>query len=303
MSSLRLGILSDLHRTTNPQEWHEFHNEYDFNGHLRRIERALAWFEQEQVEALALCGDLTHGSDETAMIEVLGECSALEVPVIAVSGNHDVAHDDDMLIRGIQRVQGDRILRGDPSGKLVCGIRIAGLQVAPTSGYDRSRLQALPAVQDWGDEPVILISHLPVLSRAAEVAAQGMCHPGDVLDREQAAMPLRDRSAPTIVLSGHIHVRDAHAEGPVLQLVQAAMIEPPWEAAVLDAHIDVDGVVLVTRRTHRTSEQRVEYEPTLVDPVGCWRFENGSWTALQPEEAACSGDSPAVRRTAVARTV
>jgi predicted phosphodiesterase len=291
MSSLRLGILSDLHRTTNPQERHEFHNEYDFNGHPERIERALAWFEQEAVDALVLCGDLTHTSGEIAMTALLAEWAALELPVIAVSGNHDVAHREDLLVQGIERVAGDRIHRGDPSGELLSDIRIAGVQVTPTSGYDFSRLQSMPAVQDWGDEPVILVSHLPMLSRAAEVAARGMPHPGDLLDREQAATLLADRSAPTIVLCGHIHVRDAHFEGPVLQLVQAAMIEAPFEAAVLDVRTDVDGGVLAARRTLRTGEKRVEHEPTLVEPVGGWRFASGSWSLADPEELASSASA------------
>ena len=293
MSSLRLGILSDLHRTTNPQEWHEFHNEYDFGEHPRRIASALSWFEQEAVEALVLCGDLTHGSNERAMIAVLGECAALEVPVIAVSGNHDVAHGEDMLVRGIELLADDRLLRADPIGDLVSDIRVAGLQVAPTSGYGMSRLRALPAVEEWGEEPVVLVSHLPILSRAEAVAARGMPHPGDLLDREQAATLVRDRSAPTIVLSGHIHVRDAHAEGPVLQLVQSALIEPPWEAAVLDVRTDLDGGVLATRRTLRTSDRRVAHEPTLVEPVGSWRFTNGAWRAADPEEPASPVESSA----------
>jgi predicted phosphodiesterase len=291
MSTLRLGILSDLHRTTNPQERHEFHNEHDFNGHASRIERALAWFEQEAVEALVLCGDLTHTADEAAMVAMLGECAALELPVIAVSGNHDVAHGEDVLARVIEHGADDRLLAGNPSGHLLTDIRIAGVQVTPTSGYDFSRLQSMPAVQDWGDEPVILLSHLPMLSRAAEVAARGMPHPGDLLDREQAARLLAERSAPTIVLCGHIHVRDAHSKGPVLQLVQAAMIEAPFEAAVLDVRTDVDGGVLAARRTLRTSVKRVQHEPTLVEPVGCWRFASGSWSLADPEELASSASA------------
>lgn len=294
MSSLRLGILSDLHRTTNPQERHEFHHEHDFTGHPSRIERALDWFAREKVEALVLCGDLTHTADEGAMVALLEECAALELPAIVVSGNHDVAHGEDVLVKGIERVADDRVLRGDPSGEISSDIRIAGVHVTPTSGYDFSRLQAMPAVQDWGDELVILVSHLPMLSRAAEVAARGYSHPGDLLDREQAAALLRDRSAPTIVLCGHIHVRDAHAEGPVLQLTQAAMIEAPFEAAVLDVAGDLDDGVLATWRTHRTSEKRYEHEPTLVEPSGRWRFADGSWTPIDLEEPASPLADPAV---------
>jgi predicted phosphodiesterase len=292
VTSLRLGILSDLHRTTDPRQRAEFHNEYDFAGHASRVGRALAWFEQEAVvDALVLCGDLTHSSGEGAMTAVLGECcAALAVPVIVVSGNHDVGQGEDVLAHAIERLADDRLVLADPSGDLVSGIRVAGLQVAPTSGWSRSRVRALPAVEDWGGELVVLVSHLPLLSRAAAVAACGMPYPGDLLDRERPAALLQARAGATIVIAGHIHVRDVHRDGPVLQLTQAAMIEPPFEAALLDVRADRDGCVEVTRRTHRTAERRAVQEPTLVPPVGSWRFASGGWAVV--DAVGPEGDEP-----------
>jgi predicted phosphodiesterase len=284
MTSLRLGILTDLHRTTNPQESHQFHNEYDFEGHCSRVQRALAWFAEEAIDALLLCGDLTHTGELAAMSSVLGECCAgLQAPVIAVSGNHDVSQNEDLLARGIERSADSRLLAADPCGEMISGVRVAGLQLIPTCGYDRSRLRDLPALEEWGEEPVVLLSHLPLLSRAEAVAGLGMPYPGDLVDREQAAALLQTRSAATIVVSGHAHVRDVDSEGPVLQLLQAAMIEPPFEATVIDVGADVDGSVLVIRRTHRTSDRRAMNEPTLTEPVGAWRFADGVWSAVAAE--------------------
>ena len=277
MKSVRLGILSDLHRTTDSRLRHEWHNPHDFIGHPTRMAHALAWFEQEAIDALVLCGDLTHSGDVEAMSAMLSECRAeREAPVIAVSGNHDVVHGKDVLASEIERANDDHLVEANTAGELVSGVRVASVQLAPASGYQRSRLRALPEVEVWGDEPVVLVSHLPLLSRAAAVAARGMPYPGDLLNRERAVEPLLKRRAPTIVLAGHIHVRDVHVEGPVLQIVQAALVEPPFEAALLDVRIDEDGV-LVTRRTRRTSDQRAEFEPILVGPAGSWRFANGSW--------------------------
>ena len=103
---------------------------------------------------------------------------------------------------------------------------------------------------------------------------------------EQAAALLQARVGPTIVLAGHIHVRDAHAEGRILQLVQAALVEPPFEAAVLDVCAGGRGGVLVARRARRTSDRRGEYEPALVEAVGSWRFENGCWTNASADTSA-----------------
>lgn len=281
MSSVRLGILSDLHRTTDSGERSQFHNEYDFQGHTARIDEALAWFRREAVDALILGGDLTHTAQPEAMSAVLRECcTELDVPVMAVSGNHDVGAGEDELARAIERAGDDRLFAGDPAGHLISGIRVAGLQLVPTSGWMRSRLLSLPAVDEWGEEPVVLISHLPLLSAASVVAAAGMPYPGDVLDREEAAALLRSRGAPTIVVSGHIHVRDALAEGPVLQLLQAAMIEPPFEAVVLDVRTEADGgVLVVTRTARRSSDRRATHEPTFTGPVGSWQFASVSWEA------------------------
>src|ERR1700733_7214915 len=249
MTTVRRGVLSDLHRTTNSDERAQFHNEYDFAGHLTRIGRAFAWFEREGVDAMVLCGDLTHTADPDAMSTVLNECCAeLDVLVIAVAGNHDVANGEDQLASGIQRLGHDRLVAGDPSGQVVSGMRIAGLQLTPTSGYCRSRLLSPPSVEDWSDEPVVLVSHLPLLSRASTVAAAGLPYPGDVLDREEWAALLLARKAPTIIVSGHIHVRDAHCQGSVLQLLQAAMIESPFEAGVVEISTDDDGGACVRRR-------------------------------------------------------
>ena len=282
MSSLRLGLLSDLHRTTDSRCRDRFHNEYDFAGHLARVERALAWFAERKVDALILCGDLTHTAGEQAMAAVLGECALqLPAPTIVVSGNHDASMGEDLLSAAVAHLGSDRVVLGAPRGEMIGAIRVAGVHVAPSFTDSRSRLQAMPAVRDWGAEPVVLVSHLPILSRAGAVAARGMPYPGDLIDREPAAALLSARRAATVVVSGHIHVRDASAEGPVLQLLQAAMIESPFEAATLDVLAEPDGRVLVTRQSHRTSDKQFDYEPTLAGSSGSWRYIEGRWKAAE----------------------
>jgi predicted phosphodiesterase len=281
VTSLKLGLLADLHRTLDVNARGGWHNEYDFAGVGRRLERALAWFERQAVDVLLLCGDLTHDGHSNAMRVVLDECTATSAyPVMAVSGNHDVARGEDALAREIERVADPRLHLADARGQVLSGIRIAGLQVAPRVGFLRSRLCELPPVDSWGHAPVILVSHLPLLSRAAAIAARGMAYPGDLLDRQRAAALLHSRLGPTIVVAGHIHARDVYAQDRVLQLTQAAMVEAPFDAAVIEVRREGERGVMVTRRTHRTGDQRAAYEPTLVGLIGSWRYVDGSWAEV-----------------------
>jgi predicted phosphodiesterase len=279
VSGLRLGILSDVHCTSAPDERAAWHNAYDFAGLRARVERALAWFAQEDVDLVVLCGDLTHHGDSAPLRTLLEQLRAgTPQRVLAVAGNHDVADGEDMLARELAHLGDPRLAPADVRGELLGGIRLAGVHLVPTIGYFGARLREQPALDAWGEEPVVLASHLPLLSRAAALAARGMPYPGDLLDRVQAADALRTRRAPTVVVCGHIHARDVHAEGSVLQLTQAALIEPPFDAVVLDVRPDGEGGALVTRRTLRTGEQRAAHEPALAQPDGAWRFVAGGWS-------------------------
>ena len=285
MSSLRLGILSDVHATSALDERAAWHNAYDFNGLSVRVERALAWFEQQDVDLILLCGDLTHHGDAAPLRALLKHiCGTTTRRVLAVAGNHDVACGEDVLARELTRLRDPRLGLAGPQGELVSGVRIAGVHPAPTVGYFGAWLREPPALNAWGEEPVVLASHLPLLSRAAALAARGMPYPGDLLDRELAAAALRSRRAPTVVVCGHIHARDVHAQGAVLQLTQAALIEPPFDAVVLDVRRTAASVV-VARRTLRTGGRHAEHEPVLAEPDGAWRFADSRWSADRPEPA------------------
>jgi predicted phosphodiesterase len=279
--TLRLGVLSDLHGSSDPAERGSWHNAYDFAGMPERVDDALAWLTANDADLVVLAGDLTHHADPAALEAVLRRCaSATPRPLIVVSGNHDVAGEQAPLADAIERIAHARLTLARPEGERHGAVRIAGVNVASAAGWFHAGLERPPAVDAWGEDPVVLVSHFPLLSHAVALADRGLAYPGDVLDRAAIEQRLGERAAPTVILSGHVHARVVDTRGSLLQLTQAALIEPPFDAALVELATADDGILQVTRRTRRTGVARAPYEPALVEGDGAWRFDGASWVTL-----------------------
>jgi hypothetical protein len=117
-----------------------------------------------------------------------------------------------------------------------------------------------------------------MVSFAEEVTQANLTYGDDLEDLVEVARPLLARSAPTVVVSGHIHMRHACAAGNVLQLSCAALVEPPFEITLLDFEIDtqVRGDRMVVRRRSEplVSPSAVKC-PVLSPPRQEWVFEAG----------------------------
>jgi len=291
--TLRLGVLADLHASPDPAERGSWFNPYDFAGMLGRVDAALSWFAAEGVDVVALAGDLTHGADAGAFDAVLARCADASVcPLLAVAGNHDVDDGRAPLAAALERRATERLRGARPEGERHGDVRLAGVHVGSTEGWFRARLAQPPAVDAWGADPVVLVSHYPLLSHATVIAEQGFAHPGDVLERRTIAQQLSARAAPTVVVSGHIHVRAVATHGPVLQLTQSALIEPPFDAALVELDASADGGLCVRRRTFRAGASHAAYEPELAAAGGAWRFDGAHWRA-DPGERPRSGQAGA----------
>lgn len=272
----RFGILTDLHAVQDVTRRAAWHNPYDFAGVEERRAQALDLFASEAVDRVLLLGDLAHDGDLPSLRRML-RARGLPAPALAVGGNHDGARPTDQLARAGPEslgLPGWRAVRHGP-------VRLAGVRVLRPA--ERRWVSARPpTLRTWGDAPVLLASHFPVLSRAAVVAARELPYAGDLADRADVAAPLLARTAPTVVVSGHLHVRDSTAEGALLQLSLGASIEPPFEATVLD--LEVEGPALaVTRTAHELGQAPERRDPRLVGARETWRFEPGpGWTRLAP---------------------
>jgi predicted phosphodiesterase len=197
---VRLGVLTDVHLAPQSRSGARWQNLYDFAGLPARLEAALARFAAEEVDAICLLGDLSDDGDAASTAAVLEAVAACGPPVFVVGGNHDERLDPDTL---------EQALRSVPN------VTLAG--------------RPLPCEQR------VVLSHYPLLDRRAALEAAGLLYAGGHPDGSAPAERLRADGVPAIVLCGHLHVRESHAEGPILQLACASLIEHPFEVALLEA--------------------------------------------------------------------
>jgi predicted phosphodiesterase len=265
---MRLGFVTDVHWTNGVPEYLGWHNAWDFEGLPRRLAAVAGHF--SDLDLIVLSGDISSGGDLESISHVLGELG--DVPVIAVTGNHDVEDGEGLLAAAVR----DGAQLAQPAGIVQDGLRVAGIQVKAVAGGCAAVVE--PETAAWGEEPVVFVSHYPVLSRTELFAEHGFEYPGDLVGREAIATSLLARSAPTVVLCGHIHARESHTHGPVLQLVGGALIEAPYECAVVEVDADTR---TVRREARPLTGPAVERTPVFAPEVERWRFDGLVWTSIR----------------------
>ena len=253
--ALRLGVVSDLHYVRDGGPGLAYHNPFDVPGVLARLAAAIDWFGRERVDALVLAGDLSDDGERAALMKVLGTVAERwRGPTFAVAGNHDRRVHDDALAEVLRHRASDRIVLARPEGVLLGGVRVAGPCDRPFAWTE--------ATAAWADDPVVLISHYPMLSRAHVFAEHGYRYAGDRPDHRSARDALRARRAPTIVVHGHLHARDSYRCGTLLQLSVAALVEPPFEATIIDVVSDRT-TTSVRRRARSLADDLIVQAPVL----------------------------------------
>jgi len=266
--ALTVGVLGDVHLADSADASGAWHNPYDFAGLPGRLRQAATAFQSAEVDLVCLIGDLAHHGSSSALGPLADALSSLDVAKLLVAGNHDAGGHEALVgaLPGVESATAAGQLHGD--------WRVAGVQVAPGGWFAARALDPLDT-SAWGDDPVLLLSHFPLLSHAQRLTERGMPYPGDLTDRPAIAERLTARSAPTVVISGHIHARDASSSGSVAQLVQGALVEGPYECSILELSSNA-----VTRRSVELGGPPVTgLTPVLSDPEDHHSFESGRWRA------------------------
>jgi predicted phosphodiesterase len=252
---MRLGVVSDIHWSTDPDARGEWHGPYDFAGLAERLDGARAAFRRERVDAVVVVGDVANAGDvrsAQAALDQLG--SGLGRPLLVVAGNHDCDERDDMLAGLCELLTATEVGGG----------RVVGVPIASDGGW-------FGWTGQLADGAALVVSHFPVLSREQRLLSRGLEYAGDLSNR--AALEARVAGAgPVVVLSGHIHARETCASGPVLQLSAGALIEPPHEIAIVDLE---DG--RARRRTYLLGPRVTPRDPVLAPADETWSFSGGAW--------------------------
>lgn len=274
---MKLGVISDLHFSVNETAQGSWHNEFDFAGVARRVAQALAFFEDEAVDAVLVLGDVTHFGDRPSLAAALGMFGPAGRPVFVLAGNHDIPAGDGFLTSSPRPPHVELL---DWAGRTVGGIDLVGATITGSADAAGMRLadESIERRQ-WDSSFIVLASHFPVLSRARAFAARRIRYAEDLTGVEALAVAVRERFAPTLVLNGHLHARDAHAQARVLQLSAAAVIEPPSEASILEIRPGVDGSIVVQRMARSLTDCPVPKarNPVLCPAIDSWTFAGGRW--------------------------
>jgi hypothetical protein len=82
---------------------------------------------------------------------------------------------------------------------------------------------------------VVFLSHYPMVSFREKAESAGVYYgDNDLENLEEVARQLLDRAAPTVVVNGHMYMRDDCAAEKVLKISCATLTQPPFDVTLLD---------------------------------------------------------------------
>jgi predicted phosphodiesterase len=265
--TVRIGVLSDLHCELEPagSRWI---NVFEPEQLDRRTDAALGWFSGARVDLILLLGDIVQFANPSDLAHVFARLAAADVaPLATVNGNHDLRLGDQFAACG--RDHGIRLLYDEPFE--LAGVAVTG--VAIERGPAPPQYVGRPG--GGGDEAdlVVVASHFPLLSEASRVAGAGLPYAGDLVNRAEVEGRVRSDVRPKVVLSGHIHARCSTHDGPLLQFTVGALIEPPFDATILE----IDATALSVRRTARRLGEIAVTDPVFAGDDERWQRSDGRW--------------------------
>jgi hypothetical protein len=145
--------------------------------------------------------------------------------------------------------------------------------------------QGFRGVPPPGDSAVndvqIVLSHFPLLDTSTRLQEAGLKHAGNLANRAELEDAVHASQIPTLVVSGHLHVRDTVTSGGMLQLSFASLIEPPHEVAVIEIEAD-EGRVTVHRQAIPVRTANVNSEPVLSPATESCSLDDDQWLSTHP---------------------
>ena len=116
------------------------------------------------------------------------------------------------------------------------------------------------------------------------MAGAGLPYAGDLVNRAEVEAELRADPRPKLVLSGHIHARCSAGDGALLQFTVGAMIEPPFDATI----VEIDAAAGSVRRTARRLGEIAVTDPVFAADEEHWQWVDGRWETQPVAPSAAS---------------
>ena len=273
---MKIGIITDSHLYPTPGDGRAFayHNPYPMERARAQLESAIDVCMRERVAGIAMLGDLSHIGDAPSLTIGVQLLAQSGLPVWISPGNHDCVPRADEMAEAVAAHGAGRVTFLGTHATHASDLRIAGLPLR-----DEGKQQpngSAPDVTAWGGDLVVWAIHHPAVSLAERTRAVGLKFPGDLGNYEAVVAPVHARTAPTLAIHGHAHVRDELVQGALLQFSFAALIEPPHEVGILE--IDRTASGWSVRRSHiAAASHSAERVPVLSPDSTHWVFAGGAW--------------------------
>jgi hypothetical protein len=277
MATLKIGVIADIHAAPAdcpPESWQA---EYAPANGAALARKAIDRLRTESIDALFVLGDNANNGDHQSMKDAVAAVSSLSVPTWIVAGNVDLSRSQTELEDSLAAVAPN--LRVPTAlGRPFQGFIVAGLRFQTVG--DEITLMNRPVIAAWRDEPVLLISHYPVISRRDEALAGGWKDSGDAAGLTGLDIELAARRAPTVIFHGHLHLKDAVANGTLLQLGFPAVIESGHEIAIVTISSDAGRSRLDIAWLNAAPDDRPVAQ--IEAPVKSWSFVTNEWRPTGP---------------------
>lgn len=242
----RIAVVSDMHVSTEKQgTWKVFHRTRD------RLRTVIEDVNDNDVDGVVFAGDLTEDGSVADFETVRSLLSSLEVPFVAVPGNHDVPKSfDTHETPALASFESDFTPGGLPFHRRIGGVDIVGLNSASTPAGTLSdchdgcisddQLAWLEETLPKTDAPIVVSHHnLPGLGDKTDAHSWRSSFP--IRNAGELAELLSRYDVPLHV-SGHLHVPATAETMGVRELLAPSLCSFPQAYLLFD--IDQSGTTV-----------------------------------------------------------
>ncbi|HYI24492.1 MAG TPA: metallophosphoesterase [Thermomicrobiales bacterium] len=272
---MKLGILSDIHQQPPDAPGGGWFSPYPFHTVGDRLERSLAFLRDQEVDRVAVLGDLSNLGDVPSIRTVIEIVAASGIPAWVIPGNHDLMLDPGNFEQALREASAPTVSSPVDTNPTWNGWKVGAPAITRVQGH-RYRLSADPDTDAWGDDPVVILSHFPIVGFGGDAATAGLKYAGDYIGAEEFTARLTARPAPVVATHGHLHIRNALASGSVLQASCGSQVDALYEVTVVDFGGWPDGHIAWTATPIDPEYPGVS--PALSAREQGWTWDGSKWT-------------------------